>query len=148
MLILDMVKALILGIVEGFTEFLPVSSTGHLLLLGHFLGFESKGKDVRGSGSARRHSRHSLDLCVEADCDRGSAAEGSEVAHVCAGVLVAFLPAMVIGGLFGSYIKAVLFDPRIVCTTLIAGGSCCMLSTRCRGSRNTRISWNILCRCA
>ena len=40
----DWIAAIILGLVEGLTEFIPVSSTGHLLLLGHFIGFESEGK--------------------------------------------------------------------------------------------------------
>ena len=38
------VQAILLGLLEGFTEFIPVSSTGHILLAGHFLGFESTGK--------------------------------------------------------------------------------------------------------
>ncbi len=122
MFIIDAVKALVLGIVEGFTEFLPVSSTGHLLLLGHFLGFESKGKTFEvlvqlGAILAILMVYFWKLIAIATALPRDRKTQMFVV-----GLLVAFLPAMVIGGLTGSYIKSVLFDPRIVCTTLIAGG--------------------------
>jgi undecaprenyl-diphosphatase len=122
MLILDAIKALILGIVEGFTEFLPVSSTGHLLLVGHFLGFESKGKTfevlVQLGAILAILSVYFWKLIAIAI----ALPKDPKSRLFVFGILLAFLPAMVLGGLFGSYIKSVLFDPRIVCTTLIAGG--------------------------
>ncbi len=122
MFIIDAVKALVLGIVEGFTEFLPVSSTGHLLLLGHFLGFESKGKTFEvlvqlGAILAILMVYFWKLIAIVTALPRDRKTQMFVV-----GLLVAFLPAMVIGGIAGSYIKSVLFDPRIVCTTLIAGG--------------------------
>lgn len=122
MFILDAVKALILGVVEGFTEFLPVSSTGHLLLLGHFLGFESKGKTFEvlvqlGAILAILIVYFSKLLAIAFALPRDERAR-----RFVLGVLVAFLPAALIGALLHSFIKGVLFDPRIVCTMLIAGG--------------------------
>lgn len=121
-MLLDMIKALILGLVEGFTEFLPVSSTGHLLLLGHFLGFESKGKAfevlVQLGAILAILTVYSWKLIAIA---RALPTDRKSQMFV-VGIVVAFLPAMALGALFGSFIKAALFDPRIVCTTLIAGG--------------------------
>ena len=58
----EMFEALFLGLVEGLTEFLPVSSTGHLLLIGHFLGFEFDRKDLRGPDPAWSDPGDSLGL--------------------------------------------------------------------------------------
>mgnify|MGYP005854096949 CR=1 FL=1 len=116
-------SALVLGLVEGLTEFIPVSSTGHLLLIGHFIGFESTGKAFEvliqlGAILAilavyfGRLWQIALALPHEAAARR-----------FVLGILVAFLPAAVVGVLAHGIIKTVLFEtPALVCVTLIVGG--------------------------
>lgn len=118
----NLIEATVLGIVEGLTEFLPVSSTGHLLLLGHFLGFESNGKSFEvlvqlGAILAITlvYFHRLLDIAKRLPTDPSAR-------RFVIGVLVAFLPAALIGALAHGFIKEVLFNPFIVCTTLIAGG--------------------------
>jgi undecaprenyl-diphosphatase len=118
----NLIEAIVLGIVEGLTEFLPVSSTGHLLLLGHFLGFESNGKTFEiliqlGAILAILlvYFRRLLDIARRLPTDPSAQ-------RFVIGVLVAFLPAAVIGALLGGFIKSVLFNPVLVCCALIAGG--------------------------
>jgi undecaprenyl-diphosphatase len=119
---MDMLKALVLGFVEGFTEFLPVSSTGHLLLLGHFLGFESKGKTfevlVQLGAILAIVSVYFVKLL---DIAKGMFTDKAKRNFVIA-VLLAFLPAAIIGAAAHGFIKNVLFRPEIVCIALIAGG--------------------------
>ena len=117
------VSALILGIVEGLTEFIPVSSTGHLLLLGHFLGFESTGKTFEvliqlGAILAilSVYFARLWTLAISLPSDPASR-------RFVAGILIAFLPAAVIGVMLHSFIKEVLFEtPALICTTLLVGG--------------------------
>jgi len=116
-------QVILLGLIEGLTEFIPVSSTGHLLLAGHFLGFNSPGKTFEvliqlGAILAiltvysTRLLRMTFDLTQDARTRRFVLA-----------VLVAFLPAAVIGAAAHKIIKEVLFEsPWLVCTTLIVGG--------------------------
>ena len=118
----NLIEAIILGIVEGLTEFLPVSSTGHLLLLGHFLGFESNGKSFEvlvqlGAILAIMlvYFRRLLDIALRLRTD-------PQARRFVLGVLIAFLPAALIGALAHGFIKSVLFNPVLVCTSLIAGG--------------------------
>ncbi|KFC66942.1 Undecaprenyl-diphosphatase [Bosea sp. LC85] len=118
----NLIEAMVLGIVEGLTEFLPVSSTGHLLLLGHFLGFESNGKTFEvliqlGAILAILlvYFRRLLDIALRLQKDPAAR-------RFVIGVLVAFLPAALIGALLHGFIKGVLFNPFLVCCALIAGG--------------------------
>ncbi len=121
--IMTLVEALLLGMLEGLTEFLPVSSTGHILLAGHFLGFESTGKAFEvliqlGAILAVLgvFARRLWNIFVKLPTSRRSK-------RFVLGVLIAFLPAAVIGALAHDFIKTVLFEtPKLICVMLILGG--------------------------
>ncbi|MER9952822.1 undecaprenyl-diphosphate phosphatase [Mesorhizobium sp. M0047] len=117
------VEALLLGLLEGLTEFIPVSSTGHILLAGHFLGFHSTGKAFEiliqlGAILAilSVYFRRLWQMLIDLPHDRLTR-------HFAIGVLIAFLPAAIIGALAHDFIKTVLFEsPRMICIMLIIGG--------------------------
>ena len=117
------VEAAFLGLLEGITEFLPVSSTGHLLLAGHFLGFESNGKTFEvliqlGAILAILSVYFGRLVNIARDLPTDPKAR-----RFVTGVLIAFLPAAVIGALAHDIIKTVLFElPMLICVMLIIGG--------------------------
>jgi undecaprenyl-diphosphatase len=125
------VEALLLGMIEGLTEFIPVSSTGHILLAGHFLGFHSTGKAFEiliqlGAILAilSVYFHRLWQMLVDLPGDRGTR-------HFVLGIVVAFLPAAVIGALAHGFIKTVLFEsPRLICIMLIIGGVVLLLVDR------------------
>ncbi|MFZ3582577.1 undecaprenyl-diphosphate phosphatase [Loktanella sp. DJP18] len=115
--------AAFLGLIEGLTEFIPVSSTGHLLLAGHFLGFDSAGKTFEvviqlGAVLALLTIYFGKLWRVFRDAPHDPAAR-----RFILSVLVAFLPAVVIGVLAHDFIKTVLFEtPRLIAVMLVLGG--------------------------
>ncbi|GLS31943.1 undecaprenyl-diphosphatase [Mesorhizobium albiziae] len=117
------VDALLLGLLEGLTEFIPVSSTGHILLAGHFLGFKSTGKAFEvliqlGAILAILSVYAARLLRLAADLPSSPRAR-----RFVLGILIAFLPAAVIGALAHEFIKTVLFEtPMLICIMLILGG--------------------------
>ena len=120
----DLLKAMLLGLVEGLTEFIPVSSTGHLLLLQRFFGFsdEEFGKTftvlIQLGAVLAILSIYFVRLWkIFIGMFSDPAARRFVI-----GVLLAFLPAAVIGAAAHSIIKGVLFNPWVVCFALIAGG--------------------------
>ena len=124
-------QAIILGIVEGVTEFLPISSTGHLIVAGDLLGFEGPLANVfevviqLGAILAIcvLYFRRLLNVALGLTND--PAAQRFAIA-----VIVAFLPAAFIGLALHDFIKTVLFSPYIVCVSLILGGIAIILIER------------------
>ena len=144
------VGALLLGVLEGLTEFIPVSSTGHLLLAGHFLGFRSTGKHLRSAdpaGAPSWPSCLSISSRLLAPLPWTFPTSPKARRFVLA-VLLAFLPAAVIGVLAHSFIKTVLFEtPALICIVLIIGGFILTAVDRMkRPSRATTTSWIFRCR--
>ena len=117
-------KTLLIGVVEGLTEFLPVSSTGHIILAEevlHFQGPPGKVFEIVIQLGAI------LAICFLYRAKIFATLAGvlrrePRALHFAAAVIVAFLPAAVVGVAAHSYIKAVLFDPRVVAVALIVGG--------------------------
>jgi undecaprenyl-diphosphatase len=115
-------KALILGIVEGLTEFLPISSTGHLILVGDLLGFN----DERGKAfEVIIQFGAILAVCWEFRSKLWSVAStiktSSASQRFVVNVLIASVPAMSLALLFGKYIKQFLFAPVPVAMAFIGG---------------------------
>jgi len=125
----NLLDALVLGIVEGLTEFLPISSTGHLILAGDLLGFSPPGRDAfyvaiqTGAMLAVVWEYRARFFRVDLQLWRNLA--------------VAFLPAAAIGLAAGGFIKAHLFKPVPVALAFIIGGVIILLVDR--GQRTSRI---------
>ena len=118
-----LIKAAIMGVVEGLTEFLPISSTGHLILAGALLGFDddkAKVFDIAIQTGAifaviLVYWQKIRDTVLTLPTDR-------QAQRFALNVLIAFVPAVILGLLFGKAIKAHLFTPVVVASTFIIGG--------------------------
>jgi undecaprenyl-diphosphatase len=129
-------KAAVMGVVEGLTEFLPISSTGHLILAGSLLGFDddkAKVFDIAIQTGAifavilvYWHKIRDTVLALPSE---------RQAQRFALNVLIAFLPAVILGLLFGKAIKAHLFTPVVVASTFILGGIIILWAERRQASK-------------
>ena len=116
-------KAAAMGVVEGLTEFLPISSTGHLILAGALLGFNDDKAKV--FDIAIQTGAIFAVILVYWEKIRSTAKAFRyqvEAQRFVLNVFIGFFPAVVLGLLFGKLIKEHLFNPWVVATTFIVGG--------------------------
>ncbi len=116
-------QAVVLGILEGLTEFIPVSSTGHVLLAGYFLGVHSPGRAFEVL--IQLGAILAILAVYFGRLWRTATAVPHDAAarHFVLAVLIAFLPAAVAGAALHGFIKGVLFEtPMLICIALILGG--------------------------
>ncbi len=111
--LLDTIKSIILGIVEGFTEFLPISSTGHLILVNQFISFNRKFTLL-------------FDIVIQLGAILAVLFYFRKklwpISNIWYKAIVGVLPAIVIGGLFGALAEEKLFNPWVVALALLIGG--------------------------
>jgi len=154
----EILIAVILGVVEGITEFLPISSTGHLIVVGHWLQFTGEkanafeifiqlGAILAVVGYFRQRIWRLLKLVFRsepvADADQGLTPAQARRFVVAVGV--AFIPAAAVGFLTHEAIEASLFTPKTVALALMIGGAAILLIERFRPQPTTatmeKLSW-------
>ncbi len=134
-----LLKAAIMGIVEGLTEFLPISSTGHLILAGSLLGFHDEKAKV--FDIAIQTGAIFAVVLVYWQKIRSTLVElpsSRQAQKFALNVIIGFLPAVVLALIFGKLIKAHLFTPTVVATTFILGGFIILWAER-RPAAATRV---------
>jgi len=135
-----LIKAAIMGIVEGLTEFLPISSTGHLILAGALLGFDDEKAKVFDIAIQTGAIFAVILVYWQKIRDTIVALPTEKQAQQFAlNVLIAFIPAVVLGLLFGKAIKAHLFTPAVVATTFILGGFIILWAERRQAAGGTAV---------
>lgn len=119
-------KSLVMGVVEGITEFLPISSTGHLIIAGNLLDFLPDQKEKRDVYEIFIQLGAILAVVWEYRAKIGQTLSGARRTgserNLLWGVIIAFIPAAVLGKLFNDTIKAYLFKPVPVALAFIIGG--------------------------
>lgn len=145
--LLTVLETLLLGIVEGVTEFLPISSTGHLILLIDILGFKSPpghtfeviiqlGAILAVCWLYRKRLFHTL-LHLHND---------PKARHFALALIIAFIPSGIVGATLHGYIKGVLFSPLVVSVMLVIGGGAILLIERFKPGTNITSVDDISCR--
>jgi undecaprenyl-diphosphatase len=115
-------EAVLLGLVEGLTEFLPVSSTGHLLLVGHFLGIESTGRTFEILIQLGAILAILIVYFAKLWHLMVTLPSSKKTQQFVLAILVAFLPAMFTGLTFHKHVKSLMEFPVVICTALVVGG--------------------------
>jgi undecaprenyl-diphosphatase len=138
-----LIKAAIMGVVEGLTEFLPISSTGHLILAGALLGFDDEKAKVFDI-AIQTGAIFAVILVYWQKIRSTLVALPTEkkAQQFALNVLIAFIPAVVLGLLFGKAIKAHLFTPVVVATTFIIGGFIILWAEKLQKNANTPVRVN------
>jgi undecaprenyl-diphosphatase len=141
--IMLLIKAAIMGVVEGLTEFLPISSTGHLILAGALLGFDDEKAKVFDI-AIQTGAIFAVILVYWQKIRSTLVALPTEkkAQQFALNVLIAFIPAVVLGLLFGKAIKAHLFTPVVVATTFIVGGFIILWAEKLQKNSTTSVRVN------
>ncbi len=145
---MDLLHATLLGVVEGLTEFVPVSSTGHLILVGHWLGL--------GQG-AQKEAVDAFDIVIQAGAwlacvmyyaplllRRVKELRSPEpvprlrARNLLVALAVSFFPVMIVGFVARKTIKALLFGPAPVAAALLVGGVVMIAADRLLAKRNKK----------